>query len=124
MCKAKQRRQAQPSVPAPTPAPVIEPVAEPVVADCLVQPEAEHLIEVDTNPSTVLVAVYQAERWWLGIYPCQDVALMACKACLNARKRRAERLRLRQERIARQRAEGHQPVQIIVPKQNQTNAAD
>ena len=41
---------------------------------------------------------------------------MACKACLNARKRRAERLRLRQERIARQRAEGHEAVTVFKPR--------
>ena len=46
---------------------------------------------------------------------------MPCKACMAAKKRRAERLRRREERIARQRAEGHEAVQIIVPQQNQAS---
>ena len=49
---------------------------------------------------------------------------MPCSACLNARKRRAEARQRRAQRLAEKAARGGDGVQIIVPQQNQANAAD
>lgn len=49
---------------------------------------------------------------------------MACKACLKNREKRKAALQRRAQRLAEKAARGDNGVQIIVPKQNQANAAD